>query len=132
MDKIVKFFDKLEDKTRAKLSRAPVLYAFVGGVGVILFWRGVWHIADEVSLSAELSIIIGGTILLISGAFVSTFIGSRLIISGLSGEKKLAELTKEEIETEETRMKKLQKSVNQVEEKLEKIESEIRLHHPEK
>lgn len=132
MDKIVKFFDKLEDRTRAKLSRVPVLYALVGGVGVILFWRGVWHIADEVSLSAGLSIILGASILLISGAFVSTFIGNRLIISGLSGEKKLAELTKEEIETEENRMRKLQKSINAVEEKIEKIESEIKLHHPPK
>ncbi len=132
MDKIVRFFDKLEDKTRARLSRVPVLYALVGGVGVILFWRGIWHIADEISLSAGLSIILGATILLISGAFVSTFIGSRLIISGLSGEKKLAELTKEEIELEEDRMKKLQKSISSVENKIEKIESEIRLHHPAK
>lgn len=132
MDKILKFFDKLEDKTRAKLSRVPVLYALVGGVGVILFWRGIWHLADEVSLSAEVSVILGGTILLISGAFVSTFIGSRLIISGLSGEKKLAELTKEEIETEEARMKKLQKSIDEVENKIEKIETEIRYHHQPK
>ena len=43
---IVKFFDKLEDKTRAMLSRMPILYAFVGGIGVVLFWRGVWHTTD--------------------------------------------------------------------------------------
>jgi hypothetical protein len=37
---ILAFFDKLEDKTRAKLSRVPLLYAFLGGIGIVLFWRG--------------------------------------------------------------------------------------------
>lgn len=129
--KVLRFFDKLEDKIRARLSRLPMLYAFIGGVGVVLFWRGIWHIADEIYLSSMLSIIIGGSILLISGAFVSTFIGSRLIISGLSGEKKLAEMTKEEIDAEENKLNKLQRSLNKVEDQIQKIEQEIKHHHPE-
>jgi hypothetical protein len=129
---IIKFFDRLEDKIRAKLSHAPLLYAFLGGVGVVLFWRGVWHIADDVNMSAIASIIIGTIILLITGVFVSAFIGNRLIISGLSGEKKLAEKTEGEIETEEMQIKKIQSSLNKVENQIEKIESEIKHHHPEK
>ena len=82
--KIVQFFDKLEDKTRAKLSHTPIVYAFLGGIGVVLFWRGVWHIADDINLNSIISIIVGSIILLITGVFVSAFIGSRLIISGLS------------------------------------------------
>ena len=125
MKKIIHFFDKLEDKTRARLSHRPLLYALLGGVGVILFWRGIWHFADDVGLGSIFSIIIGAIILLITGVFVSAFIGNRLIISGLYGEKKLAEKTEEEIETEENQIKKIQSTLNKVEEKVTKIESEL-------
>src|SRR3989344_3609407 len=108
---IIYFFDKLEDKIRGKLSRAPILYALLGGVGVVLFWRGVWHIADEASLNSFLSIMLGTIILLITGIFVSAFVGNRLIISGLYGEKKLAEKTEEEIETEGQQLEKMQKTI---------------------
>lgn len=125
MRKILHFFDKLEDKTRAKLSHAPLLYALIGGVGVVLFWRGVWHLADNVGLGAMLSALIGALILLVTGVFVSSFIGNRLIISGLSGEKKLTEKTKEEIDTEESQIRKLQSTLDRVEKEVEKIEEEI-------
>jgi len=124
---IINFFDKLEDKTRASLSRAPLLYALIGGIGVVLFWRGVWHIADDISLGSIVSLILGSTILLITGVFVSAFVGNRLIISGLSGEKKLAEKTRGEIETEEDKIEKLQKTLNRIEQKVGEVESEI--HH---
>ena len=122
---IIYFFDKLEDKIRGKLSRAPILYALLGGVGVVLFWRGVWHIADEANLNSFLSIMLGTIILLITGIFVSAFVGNRLIISGLYGEKKLAEKTEDEIETEETKIQKLQSTLNRVEKKIDILESEI-------
>ena len=47
---IIHFFDKLEDKTRGTLSHYPFLYAFLGGIGVVLFWRGVWHTNDFILL----------------------------------------------------------------------------------
>ena len=101
---IYKFFDKLEDKIRGQLSRKPILYAFVGGVGMVLFWRGVWHLADtfmfhhfslsvvdEINPLAELSyfdgflsLLVGSLLLLMSGLFVSHFIGNEIIIK--SGE----------------------------------------------
>lgn len=122
---VLDFFDKLEDKTRAKLSRLPLFYALLGGVGVVLFWRGIWHIADDISLNSILSLVIGSFILLITGVFVSAFVGNRLIISGLSGEKKLTEKTKEEIETEEDKIDRMQKTLNRMEQKIEDIDSEI-------
>jgi len=122
---IIYFFDKLEDKIRGKLSRAPILYALLGGVGVVLFWRGVWHIADEASLNSFLSIMLGTIILLITGIFVSAFVGNRLIISGLYGEKKLAEKTEEEIETEGQQLEKMQKTIERVEKKIGNLETEI-------
>lgn len=125
MKRALKFFDKLEDKTRGKLSHYPILYAFFGGVGVVLFWRGVWHIADEMNISSIASIIIGSMILLLTGVFVSAFIGNRLIISGLIGEKKLAEKEKSEIETEETQIRNLQNTLSRLEKKLDHLDEDI-------
>lgn len=113
------FFDKLEDVVRGKLSHHTIPYAMVGGIGIVLFWRGVWHFADylmllirfnhgfsSIDLSEEiwwdgpLSLVVGSILLLISGLFVSNFIGNEIIMSGLRGEKKLSEKTEDEVKTE--------------------------------
>jgi hypothetical protein len=123
--KIVRFFDKLEDHVRGILSHYPILYAFIGGTGIVLFWRGVWHIADDINLNSGASFVIGTVILLMTGVFVSEFIGNRLIISGLIGEKKLAEKEESEIQTEETQIKNLQNTLNRLETKLDHIDKDI-------
>lgn len=122
---IVKFFDKLEDKVRGKLSHYPIIYAFIGGVGVVLFWRGVWHTADDMNMGSIISLIIGSIMLLITGIFVSAFVGSRLIISGLIGERKLEEKEEEELQTEEMQLKSLQNTLNRVEKKISDLEIEV-------
>ncbi len=122
---IVRFFDRLENKIRGRLSHYPILYAFIGGIGVVLFWRGVWHIADDMSLGSVISLIIGSVMLLMTGIFVSAFVGSKLIISGLVGEKKIEEKEEQELETEEMRLKNLQSTLKRVEEKLEHIDREV-------
>lgn len=123
--KIVIFFDKLEDKIRGKLSHYPILYAIIGGIGVVLFWRGVWHTADYINISSGASLIGGAVILLMTGVFVSEFIGSKLIISGLAGEEKLAEKEEEEIKTEETQLENLQNTLSRLEKKLDHIDQEV-------
>lgn len=123
--KVVQFFDRLDNKIRAKLSHHPILYAIIGGVGVILFWRGVWHIADDINLNSSISLILGAVILLVTGVFVSEFIGSKLIISGLIGEKKLTEKEKGEIETEETQLKNLQSTLSRVEKQISHLEEDM-------
>jgi len=125
MKKIVDFFDKLENKVRAKLSHYPILYGFIVGIGVVLFWRGVWHIADEVNLGSVVSIVLGSIILLMTGIFVSEFLGKKLIISGIAGEKKIEEKEEKEIRTEETQIKKLENTLERVEKKLDQIEEEM-------
>lgn len=122
---IVKFFDRLEIKIKGKLSHYPVLYAFLGAVGIVLFWRGVWHTADDINLSSILSMIIGFFILVVTGVFVAEFIGNKLIISGLIGEKKLEKKEEGEIETEESQLKNLQSTLNRVEKKLTELEVEV-------
>lgn len=96
--KLLTFFDKLEDKIRARLSRMPILYALIGAVGIILVWKGVWETAEHVpALWGPGSILLGVLILLASGLLVSFFIGDNIILSGFKRDKKLAEKTEKEI-----------------------------------
>ncbi len=122
---VVIFFDKLEDKVRAKLSHYPIIYAIIGGTGVVLFWRGVWHTADDLNVSSLISLIIGTAVLLMTGVFVSAFIGNRLIISGLIGEKKLTEKEEAEIATEEAQLKNLKDTLNRVEKQVTHLEEDM-------
>lgn len=119
-----KTFDRFVDWVRRKLSRYPFVYAFIGGTGIVLFWRGIWHTADDINIGSIASIIIGTSILLLIGIFVAEFIGNRLIISGLVGEKKLVEKEEGEIETEETQIKNLQNTLARLEKKLDHIDGE--------
>lgn len=124
--KIDKFLDKLEDKIRAALSRRPILYAMIGGVAVVLFWRGVWITADSIPFinNGPVSIIVSVLILLGTGLFVSFFIGDRIFLSGMKKEKKIFEKTETEIELEgdllnkmNTKLDKLEKEVHELGEK---------------
>src|SRR3989338_7814156 len=83
LKKTLHYFDKLEDGIRARLSRMPILYTFIGGVAIVLFWRGVWITADEFPiLTGPVSILIGFLVLLLTGFFVSFFVGDVIILSG--------------------------------------------------
>lgn len=116
--KLQKFFDRLEDKIRKSLSASPLVYALIAGTAVVLFWRGIWETSDLIGLHPIASLIIGTLVLLLSGVFVSAFIGNKIIISGLRGEKKIEEKTIEEIESEE-------ETLNKIYRKLEKIDEEV-------
>jgi len=123
--KLVRFFDKLEDKTRGLLSHYPIIYGFLGGIGVVLFWRGVWHISDDLNLGSIASIVLGSIILLITGVFVSTFIGNKVIISGLKGERKMEEKETKEIKEEAKDLEELQDTLKNVEKKISNLEQKI-------
>jgi hypothetical protein len=136
-----KFFDKLEDKVRRRLSRRPIWYAMVGGVGVVLFWRGVWHTADYLMLryvytnpnasttdlsemiwwDGPFSLALGGGLLLVTGAFVSNFIGNEIIISGLKGEKKISEKAEKQIKSEAKILAEVKNEVKKINERLDSI-----------
>lgn len=147
MRRIIKFFDKLEDRVRGRLSHWPIVYALVGGAGIVLFWRGVWHTADAVAfilqspatdsmglwrplttsqiLDGPISVLIGVVMLLMTGLFVSTFIGNEIIISGLRGEKKLAEKTEVEVKTETGAIGEIRSEIKKISERLEAIEKKL-------
>ena len=140
---ILFFFDKLEDKVRGAFSHYPIVYAIVGGIGTVLFWRGVWHMADFVSVSyiiphdpsitinlpsfvdGAASFVAGLCLLLITGLFVATFIGDHIIVSGLRKEKKLADKTEEEVQKEESIVKQVHDELHSLSESLEKVQKKL-------
>lgn len=124
--KTVKFFDKLEDKVRTRLSKWPIVYTFIGGAAVVLFWRGIWMTADQFAfLTGPVSIILSSVILLITGVFVSAFITDRIILSGVKQEKKLVEKTEEEIKEEKDILGDLHVQLINLEKTVETIKEEI-------
>src|SRR3989344_1163712 len=118
---IIKYFDLLEDKIRHRLSRHPVLYAFIGGVGVVLFWRGVWDLADVMDISPLWSLAISMVLMLLSGTFVSFFIGEQIILSGLRQEKRLDEKTEEEIEREEVKLTHIDSEIEDMKKEIDEL-----------
>ncbi len=138
------FFDRLEDRVRTKLSHFPIIYGFLGGIGIVIFWRGVWHTSDALMhyffavhnvdqtinspglpwWDGPLSIVIGTTILLVCGVFVSNFIGNEIILSGLRGEKKLAEKTRDEVKTETGAIAEIREEVRKITALLDKMSDE--------
>ena len=118
---IYKFFDKLEDHVRAWLSRHQILYAIIGGICIVLFWRGVWLLADSFSISGSTSFIISVAILLVTGLFVSSFVGEVIILSGLKKESKISEKTFSKEVEEKKDIAELAKSIESLEEKVDKV-----------
>lgn len=125
-NKILKFFDRLEDRVREFLSRYAIIYAIIGGVAIVLFWRGVWHTADLFPfLTGPVSIVISTIIMLATGLFVSFFIGDRIVLSGLKREKKLVEKTEEEMKEEIEITTKILEKLNKIEKELEEIKNKL-------
>lgn len=129
------FFDKLEDHIRALLSTHKFIYTFIGGVGVVLFWRGVWHTADilerttvwgNILFSPFGSIVFSVVLLLATGLFVSIFIGESIILSGLKKDKKIIDKTIDEVEDEKGDIRKTLSLITDVKKELEALENKVR------
>ncbi len=125
--KIRNFFDKLEDKIRKRLSQHPLLYALIGSIGIILLWRGIWVIADELNMSGIFSAILGLIILISIGLFVSFFVGEQIIISGIKQEKRIDEKTEKEIKDEEVTLSELHEDIDQIKEEIGKIRTKRKI-----
>lgn len=126
----MRFFDRLEDATRAWLSRKPILYALIGGAFMMLFWRGIWMVADDLAarggwlgfwFSPYISLAISIAVLLMTGLFVSFFIGDQIILTGLKREKKITDKTEREVFEEETEIAELHEHMTRIEQRLDEL-----------
>ncbi len=138
---IYHFFDKVEDYVRALLSAHTFIYTFIGGVAIVLFWRGVWLTADilersgawgAVLFSSTGSIMLSVIILLTTGLFVSVFIGDSIIMSGIKKEKKDIDKTIDELEDEKDDIKKMLYLIGEVRKEIEVLENKLARHHEAK
>jgi uncharacterized protein YneF (UPF0154 family) len=121
INEVVKVYNRFEIKLRHKLSHWPILYAFIGSIGVILIWRGVWMIADDIGMSGFVSMALGVLISIITGLFVSFFVGDKIIISGIKKEKRIDEKTESEIKKEEISLSEIKKDLREIKDDIEKI-----------
>lgn len=131
---MIRFFDKLEDLVRSHLSRSPIIYSFIGGVGVVLFWRAVWETADilmrvspffEIFFSPLVQLLVSTALLLVTGLMVSVFIGDRIILSGLRHEKKLEEKTEDLMEEEVVTLAEIREDIKRLEKRIQKLSKAI-------
>ncbi|MDP2676063.1 MAG: hypothetical protein Q8O83_00020 [bacterium] len=116
---IFKFFDVLEDKIRFSLSKRPLLYGLISGIGIVFFFRGVWLLADEFSFMTGLITFLASiVILLLSGAFVEHFVSDKIIASGIRKEKKFVEKEAAEIHAETSMLRDVQKDIQKLDKKI--------------
>ena len=124
LHRIVRLFDRIEDRVRGVLSHYPVVYAFISGVGIVLFWRGVWDTADLFPfMTGPVSLLISLVILLSAGLFVSFFVGDNIIIAGIRREKKMVEKAEAEIETEKEELDEVRREVRKISKDVEEIKN---------
>jgi len=130
MKSLTNIFLKIEDRSRNYFEKIPFFHAFFAGVGVVLFWRGVWETSDRLGIAPVWSIILGALILVIIGLFLQTFVGNTIIIKKVEGEKRLEEKTKtdikkveQEVGVEEITLEVLAKKLQTIESKIESLNS---------
>lgn len=116
LNAIHRVLDGIEDKARIKLVHHPLVYALIGSIGIVSIWRGIWHVSDDWGVSSWGSLIFGILITVLTGLFVSFFIGENIIISGLNKEKRIDEKTEEEIHKERTTLTDIQKDIKEIKE----------------
>ncbi len=136
--KAVNYFDKLEDRTRGKLSKFPIIYTFIGGVAIVLFWRAVWNTADMLQSQGGIlgflfyepvNMVLVVLILLVSGLFVSYFIGDTILISGLKQQKKVYEKTEKEVREEEATLSEIKSALQEIKMEVDEIKETVEHDH---
>ena len=117
---IIRELDKTEDRVRHYLSKRPLLYALIAGIGIVLFWRGVWDLAG-LYIGPVTSLIVSLVVMMLTGTFVSFFIGDQIIISGMREEKRIDEQTEDEIRKEQVTLSHLDAHMEALEKEMAQI-----------
>lgn len=118
-------FLTIESRARKYFEHFPFIHAFLAGVGVILFWRGVWEIADIYSLDPTISIAVGIIILIGIGLFTHTFIGNAIIIKSVKHEINIEKENRKDISEFEKNITKEEITLAHLSDKLDKLSEKI-------
>ncbi len=130
----VHYFDRLEDRIRSRLAHYPILYTFIGGVAIIVFWRGVWITADQLALLVPerfaffdgiFSIAISMFVLLFTGLFISFFVADKMVLTRMRHEERLVKKTEIEVEEDTDILHDLRRQMKSIEEEIKKIETKL-------
>lgn len=125
MKHITNIFLQIEHNAREFFEKFPYIQAFLAGVGVVMFWRGVWEIMDQMNLDPILSISIGSLLLGAMGLFLHTFVGNAIIIKHVETDQSLDRVTKREIFKVEAEVHEEEITLSQLSEILKKLEEKI-------
>lgn len=121
---MLNLFDKLEDRIRLFLGRRPMLYAFLGIMGIVLTWRGIWYLADEIGLPSFLSLLLGLLILSFSGLLVALAIGNEVLLNAFRGKKKVSETQIDDAFILEENIEKIKKHLTAIENRITLLKKE--------
>jgi septal ring factor EnvC (AmiA/AmiB activator) len=106
----------------------------VGGIAIVLFWRGVWHTADILQAQGGIlgfifyepvNMLIVIIVLLATGLFVSYFIGDTILISGLKQQKKTTDKTEKDIKEEESELISLRSTIKEIKKEVDEIKDAV-------
>ena len=112
-------FLTIEERARKYFEQFPFIHAFLAGVGVILFWRGTWEIADIYRLNPFTSVFVGILILGGIGLFIQTFVGNAIIIKNVKSEMSLEKKNEREVSKVEKEVIKEEITLNELSSKLD-------------
>ncbi|MDQ5928646.1 MAG: hypothetical protein QG594_420 [Bacteroidota bacterium] len=118
-------FLRIEEGARKYFEKFPFIQAFLAGVGMILFWRGAWEVADNAGVGPITSVIVGMLILGGIGLFVQTFIGNTIIIKSVKSEISLEKKSKEEVAQVEKEIIKEEVTLLHLSNKLDELNNKI-------
>lgn len=110
---------------REKLKKHHVFYAFLGGIGIVLFWHGIWESLNLIyrNVTSYLkyighpvtSLIVGSLILAVTGLYVFELIGRDARAFEEKYESKLDELKKiEKVMAEEEIQEQTEEDLKQL------------------
>jgi hypothetical protein len=105
----------IENSARKFFERFPFTHALLAGIGVVLFWRGVWESSDLIMIDPVASFLLGIAIMGGTGLFIQTFVGNTIII------KKVEKEINKEIEKEETTLKELSIKIDELNKKIDSL-----------
>jgi len=123
MKSITRILLETEEKARLYFEKTPFIQAFLSGIGVIIFWRGIWEWLDINQISPLASVVAGSLILLCVGVFVQTFIGNTIIIKNVKQEERFEKSAIKHIEgeadTEEVTLSTLSAKIDELSKKID-------------